>query len=167
MVTLGVDASTSTIGYGAVDEQKNIIDLGFLNIGKIERDKDKAFTFIEAIAKKPWINDVVKINVEASLSGFANGKTSQQVIIKLSRWNAVFCYILEEYYKMPINLNNATTMRKALFGKARVKSMKPKDFVKTNIELSFNVKPWLVLNRNGVPDVRMADAYDGLVAAFY
>jgi hypothetical protein len=85
----------------------------------------------------------------------------------LHRFNAVFSYILEEQFGLPINLECATTMRKQLFGKSRKKGIKPKQYVKEQIELRFDVSKWIVNNTKKTPDTRMQDAYDGLVAAFF
>jgi hypothetical protein len=58
-------------------------------------------------------------------------------------------------------------MRKQLFGISRLKGMKPKEFVKQRIEEMYNVSKWIVLNRNEVPDKRMEDVYDAIVASCY
>lgn len=166
--TLGLDASTKTVGYACTDQAtKTILDCGFVDISKLEKNKDKTFHFIKAMEEKPWLKNVTAINVEAALSGFGGGKTSQQVIIMLSRFSAVFCYIIEEHYKIEPCLANATTMRKQLFGKARIKGVKPKDYVRNEIEKRFDLSPWVVLNRNKEPDVRMDDVRDAVVAGFY
>ena len=40
---------------------------------------------------------LMDINIEDNLSGFAGGRTSQQVIIKLAKFNAILCFMLEEF----------------------------------------------------------------------
>ena len=166
--TLGIDASTTTAGFAVVERSTNkIIDVGFLDISKKVKHKEKARHFIDTINQKSWIKKIDKINVEAPLSGFAKGKTSQQVIILLARFSAVFCYIVEEHYNIEVNLVNATTMRKNLFGVSRIKGVPPKEFVLAQIDARFDMKPWNKINKVGNVDVRMADARDALVAAFY
>ena len=49
MVTLGLDISTTTVGY-AFTENKKILDMGFIDIKKYKTHKDKSFfvlTFIK------------------------------------------------------------------------------------------------------------------------
>ena len=166
-LTLGIDASTTCAGYGVSDQNGKIIDAGFVDLKKHNKNPDKTFHFISVIDKKPWIKNISSINVEAALTGGMRGRTKQQILIMLARFNAVFCYILEQHYHMEPKLADASTMRKQLFGKAWIKGVKPKEFVKQNIEAKYDLTPWVVLNKNKVPDVRMDDVRDGLVACFY
>ena len=162
MKNLGLDLSTSVCGF-AITENKIILDCGFFDISKVEKYKEKANIIINGLSGKVFD----KIIVEETLSGFAFGKTSQQTLLKLAKNKAVVCYILEEHYHLPLMYANATTMRKQLFGKARVKGIKPKIYVKEKIESMYNITPWVKLNRNGEPDKRMEDVYDAVVASCY
>ena len=162
MKTLGLDLSTVTTGY-AITEDKKIIDAGWFDISTSERYKEKAQIIINGLQGKEFD----RINVEENLSGFAFGKTSQQTLLKLAKNKAVICYILEEHYHLPMIYANAVTMRKQLFGVSRIKGIKPKDFVKEKIEAMYDMTPWIVLNRNGVPDKKMEDVYDAIVVSCY
>lgn len=162
MITLGLDLSTSTCGY-AITENKKLIDVGFFDISKEETYKAKANIIINGLIGK----DFHQINVEETLSGFAFGRTSQQTLLKLAKNKAVVCYILEEHYHLPMVYANATTMRKQLFGKARVKGMTGKEYVKQQIEKMYDMSSWIKNNRNGVPDQRMEDVYDAIVCSCY
>ena len=118
--------------------------------------------------KNPLIKDITVINLEAALSGFAGGFTSQQVIITLARHNAVFAYIIEEHFKVKVNLLSVNTMRKQLFGKCRIKGVKSKDFVKLELEkLIPEVIDFSVLNKKGNWDEKNGDMYDGIVCSLY
>ena len=114
-----------------------------------------------------YINDVMDINIEDNLSGFAGGRTSQQVIIKLAKFNAVLTYCLEFAYGEIIEGVNPMTARKHLFGKARVKGVSAKDFVKKEINCLYNLKEYVKLTKTGLWDKRNMDAYDALVCALY
>jgi Holliday junction resolvasome RuvABC endonuclease subunit len=162
MKSLGLDLSSTVCGF-AITEDKKLIDVGYFDISKVENYKDKAQIIIDGLAGKEF----GRISVEENLSGFAFGKTSQQTILKLAKNKAVICYILNEHYHLPMVHANAVTMRKQLFGVSRIKGIKPKDFVKQKIETMYNMTPWIVLNRNGVPDKRMEDAYDAIVVSCY
>jgi hypothetical protein len=162
MKKLGLDLSTTTCGV-AITENSQILYAGFVDLSIHSTYKSKAGAIIKRLS--PYEFDVV--NVEETLSGFAFGKTSQQTLLKLAKNKAVICYILEETWKTPFYFANAITMRKQLFGKSRIKGVKPKDFVKENIEQKFDVTEWIVLNRNGTPDKRMEDVYDAIITSFY
>ena len=110
---------------------------------------------------------VSKIIVEDNLSGFAFGRTSQQTIIKLAKFNAVFCFIIENATGKPVISVNPATARKKVFGKARVKGIKSKDFVKMKIEEQYDTSNFIKLNNKQQFDKRNIDMYDALVCALY
>ena len=91
MVILGLDISTTTIGY-AFSENNKILDMGFIDVKKHKTPKDKAFFALNWLCKNKYIDKVEHINIEDNLSGFAGGRTSQQVIIKLAKFNACLLY---------------------------------------------------------------------------
>ena len=165
MVTLGLDASTTCVGY-AFTKDKKILDMGFIDIKKETTPKDKVQKVLDFLNKSPYIDNTVDINIEDNLSGFAGGRTSQQVIIKLAKFNAILCFMLEHFdYK--VNSINPMTARKNVFGKARVKGVKAKDFVKTKIEEMYNTKKWCKTTKTGLWDKRNIDMYDGLVMSLF
>ena len=116
MVTLGLVASTTCVGY-AFTEDKKILDMGFIDIKKEKTPKDKVQKVLEFLNNISYIDDVNDINIEDNLSGFAGGRTSQQVIIKLAKFNAILCFMLEEMFEFNVNSINPMTARKQVFGK--------------------------------------------------
>ena len=165
MVTLGLDASTTCVGY-AFTKDKKILDMGFIDIKKETTPKDKVQKVLEFINNSSYIDDVFDINIEDNLSGFAGGRTSQQVIIKLAKFNAILCFMLENFdYK--VNSINPMTARKQVFGKARVKGKKAKQFVQEEIEKMYNTKKWCKETTRGNWDKRNIDMYDGLVMSLF
>lgn len=167
MVILGLDSSTSVTGW-AFNENGKILDAGFIDTKKFETTKEKTYQVISDLSKNHLIEKIEYINLEAALSGFAGGFTSQQTIITLARHNAVFAYILEEHYKKKVNLLSVNTMRKQLFGKCRIKGIKSKDFVKSELETLYpDVSKFTVFNKKGNWDERNSDMYDGIVASLY
>jgi hypothetical protein len=164
---LGLDASTSIVGWSFA-QSGSVMDAGFLNVSKLETNKEKGKFVIDFLSKHSLISSVDHINLEAALSGFGGGLTSQQTIITLSRWNAVFEYMLSESFKFPIVLCNVNTMRKKVFGKARIKGIKPKEYVKQQIPLIVsNISKFEKLNRDGNWDAHNGDMYDAVVASLF
>ena len=145
MVTLGIDASTTCVGY-AFTEDKKILDMGFIDIKKETTPKQKVFKVLDFLNKSSYIDDVININVEDNLSGFAGGRTSQQVIVKLAKFNAVLCFVLEDMFDMEVHNINPMTARKNVFGKARIKGIKAKEFVKGQVEKLYETKKWCKQN---------------------
>lgn len=167
MVILGLDSSTSVTGW-AFSDSGVILDAGFIDTKKFETTKEKTYHVIGVLEKNKLMKSVECINLEAALSGYAGGFTSQQTIITLARHNAVFAYIIEEHFKLKVNLLSVNTMRKQLFGKCRIKGIKSKDFVKMELEkLIPDIKKFVVLNKKGNWDEKNGDMYDGVVCALY
>ena len=167
MVILGLDSSTSTTGWSFCENGK-ILSAGFVDTKKLETTKEKTFHVISCLEKIKEINQFDQINLEAALSGFAGGFTSQQVIITLARHNAVFAYIIEDHFKKKVNLLSVNTIRKQLFGKCRIKGIKSKDFVRQELEsLVPDVIKFTAQNKKGNWDERNGDMYDAVVASLY
>lgn len=162
---LGFDASTSICGW-AFYNNSEIVDAGFINLTKYETNREKVQHVIDTLKDNPHIKTTTKINLEAALSGFMGGRTSQQTIIKLARFNAIFEYIISEHWKIPVNLVSVTTARKKVFGKARIKGMTGKEYVRQQIDLKF---PYLhkfdKLNKKNEPDAHNEDMYDAAVVS--
>ena len=166
MVTLGLDISTSCVGY-AFTKDKKILDMGFIDIKKQTTPKEKVFKVLDFLNKSSYIDQVFTIYVEDNLQGFAGGRTSQQVIVKLAKFNAVLCFQLEEVFDIEVQNINPMTARKFVFGKARVKGIKAKDFVKMKIEEMYDTKKWCKHTARGNWDKRNIDMYDGLVMSLF
>ena len=160
MVILGLDVSTTTIGYAFTKDRK-ILDMGFIDIKKQNTIQEKAYYAMDILEDKP--HKIDKIQIEDNLSGFQGGRTSQQVIIKLAKFNAVFCFILENSMEVEVTSINPNTARKKVFGKARVKGVKAKDYVKSKIDEMYDTKKWCKTTSRGNFDSRNIDSYDALV----
>jgi hypothetical protein len=72
-----------------------------------------------------------------------------------------------ENFDFTVHSINPMTARKQVFGKARVKGVKAKDFVKRQIENKFKTKKWCKKTSRGNWDKRNIDMYDGLVMALF
>ena len=166
MKTIGLDASTTTVGYAFVEDKK-ILDVGFIPIHKEKTVRDKVRVTMDAITALDPFEDVDKIYIEDSLSGFSRGRTSQQTIIKLAKFNAVLVYCLEFAYGELVEGINPMTARKHLFGKAREKGVSAKDFVKKEINRLYSLDEYVKLTPTGLWDKRNMDGYDALVCALY
>ena len=166
MKKLGLDASTTTVGYAFVDG-KDIVTMGFVPIQKEKTIRDKVQLTMDTINELDPFDQVERIYIEDSLSGFSRGRTSQQTIIKLAKFNAVLTYCLEFAYGEIVDGVNPMTARKHLFGKARKQGVTAKDFVKEEINRLYNLEEYVKLTKTGLWDKRNLDGYDALVCALY
>ena len=165
-MVLGLDVSTSCVGY-AFTKDKKIIDMGFIDLKKQKTPKEKTFFVLTYLSKNPYIDEVIKINIEDNLSGFSGGRTSQQVIVKLAKFNAILGFVIEEEFGVEVENINPNTARKQVFGKARIKGVPAKEYVKMKIEEKYDTKKWCKTTSRGNWDKRNIDAYDGLVMSLY
>ena len=161
-----MDASTTTVGYAFVEDKK-ILDVGFIPIHTESTIRDKVKITMDAVTALDPFDDVDKIYIEDSLSGFMRGRTSQQTIIKLAKFNAVLTYCLEFAYGEIVEGINPMSARKSLFGKARIKGVPAKDFVKKEINRLYSLDEYVKLTPTGLWDKRNMDGYDALVCALY
>ena len=166
MKKLGLDASTTTVGYAFVDG-KDIVTMGFIPIQKEKTIRDKVQLTMDTITELDPFDKIEQIYIEDSLSGFMRGRTSQQTIIKLAKFNAVLTYCLEFAYSEIVIGVNPMTARKNLFGKSREKGVSAKDFVKKEINCLYSLEEYVKLTKTGLWDKRNMDAYDALVCALY
>lgn len=167
MVILGLDSSTSVTGW-AFSKDRKVLDAGFIDTKSLETTKEKAFHVISLLESTKYGKKFEYINLEAALSGFAGGFTSQQTIITLTRFNAVFEYILKEHFNKDVNLISVNSMRKQLFGKCRIKGLSSKEFVKSELEFLLpEVLDFCVENKRGNWDKRNGDMYDAVVCSLY
>ena len=166
MKKIGLDASTTTVGFAFVDN-KDVIDMGFIPIDKQKTIRDKVQLTMDELTKLDPFDEVDKIYIEDNLSGFMRGRTSQQTIIKLAKFNAVLTYCLEFAYGEIVEGVNPMTARKHLFGKARKQGVTAKDFVKEEINCLYNIEEYVKLTPTGLWDKRNMDSYDALVCALY
>ena len=141
--------------------------MGFIDIKKFKTPKEKTFYVLEYLCKNRYIDKIDKINIEDNLSGFAGGRTSQQTIVKLAKFNAILGFIIEEEFRVEVKNINPMTARKKVFGKARLKGVKSKDYVKMKIEEMYDTKKWCKHTARGNWDKRNIDMYDGLVMSLY
>ena len=146
---------------------KDIVTMGFIPIQKEKTIRDKVQLTMDTITELDPFDQVERIYIEDSLSGFSRGRTSQQTIIKLAKFNAVLTYCLEFAYGEIVDGVNPMTARKHLFGKARKQGVTAKDFVKKEINTLYNLEEYVKLTKTGLWDKRNLDGYDALVCDLY
>lgn len=162
---LGLDISSTVVGYCVSSSKNEILDAGYVDIHKETSIKDKAHKVANYLDPRSF--DPTTIVVEDSLSGFGGGRTSQQTIVKLAKCNAVISYVIEALYEVDIDHVNVSTMRKAVFGKSREKGLDSKIFVKSNLENMLDLSEFTFYNSRQNYDKKNYDMLDAVVASLY
>ena len=144
IISLGLDISSTTVGYCFSSSEQKIEQAGFISVHKeicIRKKAHKVAEELKNIQLQPFV-----VIVEDSLSGFGGGRTSQQTIVKLAKCNAIISYVVEELYNLEVQHINVSTMRKAVFGKSREKGLDSKTFVKCNLENMLDLSDFIYYN---------------------
>lgn len=164
---LGLDISTTVAGW-AFSNDKVLFDAGFISIDKFDTRRQKAEEIIRILDQHPLIKSINCINLEGALSGFAMGFTRQQTVIMLAKFNAVFEYISETHWKVPVHLVNMVTARKQVLGVGRIKGIKPKDLVRERLPIVCpEIKKFEKMNTKGNPDKKNEDMYDAVLMSLF
>lgn len=90
----GWDISTSIVGLAVFGDDGRMLSRNHLDLRDVEGQLAKADEFSSWV--RPWINKVPQSYhfIEERLGGFAGGRTSAQVLMKLAQFNAICSYII-------------------------------------------------------------------------
>ena len=164
-ISLGLDISSTTIGYCFSSSKTDINHAGFVSVHKELSIRNKAKKVAEEL-KNIQLQPFVVI-VEDSLSGFGGGRTSQQTIVKLAKCNAIISYVVEELYNLEVQHVNVSTMRKSVFGKSRETGLDSKIFVKNNLDNMLDLSEFTFYNSRQNYDKKNYDMLDAVVASLH
>lgn len=105
MRVLGIDASTSCVGYAVIEsDDLSLVDLGFISLKKYIGLLDKTDFAISEIAKIINKNNVANcpIWIEEAVIGFSAGMSSAQTISTLVGFNAMVTYATHSQLKLEV-----------------------------------------------------------------
>ncbi len=93
MRVLGLDISTSVIGYCVVEsDDKSIVELGHISLKNVEGLFNKVDFAVPKIAALMVGLSVSKVYVEEAVMMFSAGMSSAQTILTLAKFNALVSY---------------------------------------------------------------------------
>lgn len=166
---LGLDISTSCIGYCVLSTQEELIDVGYIDLHKEKCFYQKCDKFVSFLDNNFKSYDIRHIWVEEPVKMFQNNASMAQTITKLQRFNAVCCYMLYLHYSQVPGLIMPASARK-LAGIKVPKKSNTKMLVLEHVQRLNKIpnEKW-VLKRTGRPKdfcFDMADAFIVAVAGF-
>jgi hypothetical protein len=166
---LGLDISTSIIGWCLLTKDGTYVDVGHIDLRKVDNfyDKCKEFHFeiinnfnqylLRDAIKEVWVEEPVKM--------FRSNASMAQTITKLQRFNATCCWILYQIFGTEPKMIMATSARK----KAGVKVPRGSDTKKLILQYVQNLGiipeyKW-ALKKTGNPKDFCFDQADACIVA--
>jgi Holliday junction resolvasome RuvABC endonuclease subunit len=161
---LGIDVSTSKIGYCVIDDQQNLKEVSFLKFkdGTLEERAMKFFNNELARIKRTYI--ITHVRIEEPFTMFSGGKTTAGTMSKLQRFNgmiSVLSYVMFEI--LPDLVSSRSARSKSGIKIKRGENTKKKiiEWVEKKYPKDFTV----VLTRHGNPKPGTDDMADSIVVA--
>jgi hypothetical protein len=114
MVYVGLDISTSIIGFCALDESGNLLDIDHLVLKKEKSLYKKVDLFRAFIVKKTKNFSDIKFFVEAPLLMFKMKASMASVIALLQKFNALCCFQIYSIWNVEPILLNVASVRKTI-----------------------------------------------------
>ena len=161
---LGIDVSTSKIGYCVVDPQQNLIEVNFKNL-KEDTLEDKAYEFFhKELTRIKNTYNITHVRIEEPFSMFSGGKTTAGTMSKLQRFNGMISVLSYICFDMvPTLVPSRSARSKCGIKIKRGENTKKKviDWVAQRYPNNFTV----VLTRHGNPKPGTDDMADSIVVA--
>lgn len=122
IIKLGLDLSTSTVGWAVVNEKDEILDKGYISTKKDDSFNDKVLFIINILSQiiNKWTPS--QVNIENSLLQFAANKSRAKILIMLAKLNGIVTFYISKLLKINTININASTARKVVLGKSRDKN---------------------------------------------
>ena len=162
---LGLDISTSKIGYAVIDEDKHLIDHGLIKYKSNLELELRAEDFINRIdtLRRKYVN-IESVFVEQPFIAFSGGKTTAVTMAKLQRFNGMCCYGLYSIFGRCPALISANQTRSSV----GIKRKRGEDIKKKVIEWVAEAYPkdFIVeITRHGNPKPGTDDMADAVIVA--
>jgi hypothetical protein len=170
MIILGLDISTTCIGWCALSEDGSFMDIGHIDLSKEKNFYKKVDIFVQFLDylgfSRPDVN--AKIFVEEPLKMFLAKKSMAQTIATLQAFNAACRYVIYSKTKLQPNMIMAVSARKAAGIKVPkgVKGKETKQFILDHVK-ALNIVPedkWGI-KKTGTPKDYCFDQADAFVVA--
>ena len=160
---LGLDISTSKIGYCILDKDKKIITNEFMKLKPLQLE-DRAEIFYKFLSDVNNKYNIDNVFIEQPFSMFGGGRTTAMTMSKLQRFNGMCSFAVRRIFKMNPVLIPANQARKTVGLKIkRGEDTKKKiiEWVETEYPKDFVYE----LTRHGNPKPGTDDKADAVIIA--
>jgi Holliday junction resolvasome RuvABC endonuclease subunit len=149
---IGIDVSTSKIGWAVIDENKKLIDSGVFKTNKKHSLEEKATDFLDSVLLPlKALYPKSEVRIEAPFSMFSGGKTTAKTMSSLQRFNGMISLLIYQTFKKsaelvaPISARSRCGIKVPRGTKAKVVVMEWVDKTFENFEMEYtkagNPKP--------------------------
>ena len=161
---LGLDISTSKIGYAIVDKDENLVLSKFLKFKSDVPLEKRAKAFEERMLNLMVKYDIQQIFVEQPFMAFSGGKTTAVTMSKLQRFNGMCCYGIFNLFGRPPELIAANSARSAV-GLKRKRGEDIKKKVIAWVQATYPEDFLIEYTRHGNPKPGTDDMADAVIIA--
>lgn len=113
---LGLDISTSVVGYTILNENNEILECNYLDLSKEKDYYKKVDSFKNLLISIKLMHEIDHIGIEDIMSKFSSGKSSAKTIITLARFNGTASYVARDMFGVDPEHINVLRARKLAIG---------------------------------------------------
>jgi len=161
---LGIDISTSKIGYSVIDYSTNLIECQLIKLKSSDSLETRADLFFSIIGQVEKKYDIKHVFIEQPFIAFSGGKTTAATMAKLQRFNGMCSYCVRLLFGFPATLIQANKAR-GLVGLKIKRGEKTKLKVIEWVEEKYPKDFIVEYTRHGNPKPGTDDKADAIVIA--
>ena len=111
MIILGLDISSSRIGYCLINEKEELLLVDEIKLKSSQSLEERADIFKEAMSIINEHSEVDYVFIEQPFMAFSGGKTTAATMSKLQRFNGMCSYVVHSIFGSPATLIQANKAR--------------------------------------------------------
>ena len=111
---LGLDVSTSCIGWCVIEPNATFNQMGYIELSKVPGIFKKANVALSELREIHEKFQVSSVYIEENLQAFRPGFSSAKTLITLSRFNGIISYLCEKIFETEPEFINVNAARKAV-----------------------------------------------------
>ena len=164
MIILGLDISSSRIGYCLINEKEELLLVDEIKFKSSQTLEKRADIFKEAMSIINEHSEVDYVFIEQPFMAFSGGKTTAATMSKLQRFNGMCSYVVHSIFGSPATLLQANKARGLVdlkIKRGENTKLKVIEWVQEKYPTSFLVE----YTRHGNPKPGTDDKADAVVIA--
>jgi Holliday junction resolvasome RuvABC endonuclease subunit len=163
-VILGLDVSTTRIGWAIINQKQELIDSGVFKTKKDQSLEERAENLSKNVLEPlSVVHRISEVRVEEPFSMFSGGKTTAKTMSSLQRFNGMVSLLAHQIWDNPPTMVNSRTAR-ARCGIKVPRGTKAKVVIIEWVD-NYYEKFKVELTRHGNPKPGTDDEADAIVVA--